>query len=164
MSRGALWPFVVILLTVPAYGQSSASGSGEPVRDGLSVPTLKIPPLPALEQATPTFKLKVESDWPLETPLDAIRRELGADSNRLHPFVPGTAGGAPPLVTVDLLAVYSSIKKSIQQARREHAEREAREFVAADLAAFCAINDCSQRDQVATEGVIIARSPSGPQK
>ena len=161
MSRGTLWPILLILLTVPAFGQGPASGSREPVSEGLNVPRLKIPPLLAAE-ATPTFKLKVESEWPLETPLDVLRRELGTESKSTRRLVPGTAGGAAPLITVDLLAVYGSIKKSIQQARREHAEREAREFVAEDLAAFCAINDCPRNDQVATEGIIIARSPSKP--
>jgi hypothetical protein len=152
-----LWVIVVVLLTTPAYGQSSAPAVSNGPVEGLKGSLFKIPPMPPVE-ATPTFKLRVEGQWPLETPLEAIRRELGADTKRMRPLVPGTAGGAPPLVTVDLLAVYGSIKKSIQQARHEHAEREARQFVAEDLAPFCAINDCSHRDEAVTEGVIIAPS------
>jgi hypothetical protein len=156
--RWILWPIFVLLLTAPAYGQTSAPVvSAERISEALQRSTIEVAPLPAAE-TMPTFKVKVESDWPLETPLEAIRRELSTDVQRTRPFVPGTAGGTPPLVTVDLLAVYGSIRKSIQQARRAHAEREARQYVVDDLAAFCAINDCSRPDDVAIEGVILAPS------
>jgi hypothetical protein len=162
--RLAFWPSLIILLAVPAYSQTSAPVvSAEHVSEGLKRPTLEIPPLPTAE-AIPTFKVRVESGRPVETPLDGIRRELGTESGRAGAFVPGTAGGAPPLVTVDILAVYGAIRKGVQQARREHAEQEARRQVAEDLAAFCAINDCSQRDPIAAESVIIPQPPSAPRR
>jgi hypothetical protein len=160
VSRLTFWSILVVLLAAPAHGQTSAPAvSADRISRGLSDPaiTITIPPIAPADD-TPTFRIKVEGGWPLETPLDAIRRELAAESKRTFRYVHGTAGGAPPLVTVDLLAVYGSIK----QAWHEHAEREAKQAVAADLAAFCAINDCS-RDRVAPEGVIVARPLSAPQ-
>jgi hypothetical protein len=128
-----------------------------PVRAQEAVAPLIIPPLPALNEP-PTFRIKVESDWRIETPLQVIRRELAEDSGA-HRIVPG-GGTTPPLVAVDVLPAIVGFVKQIRDARYAHAVADARERVAEDLAAFCAINDCDTAAQSPAEGVVITPPPA----
>ena len=117
--------------------------SVERVREGLQRPTLKIPPL---EPAIPVFRGSVEVDLPLDTPLQAMRRELAADS--------GYSGRGP-----DIIGAVMGIVKRIKAARRAHAEAEIRKEVQAELNVFCAEHDCSVLEDgpPPIEGVIIPR-------
>jgi hypothetical protein len=124
----------------------------EHVSEGLQRPALDIPPLPPAAD-TPRFKTSTEGQWPVETPLQVIRRELAeAHTSRPAPV----AGITPPLVSVDVLpAILSAIQK-VKDARHAHAEADARQMVDEDLQAFCAVHDCDQQPGSASEGVIVA--------
>lgn len=113
------------------------------VREGLQRPALKIPPIEVL----PVFRGSVEIDLPLETPLQAMRRELAADSG-----YSGKSG-------FDVLPAVLGIVKRIKASRRAHAEAEIRKEVQAELDAFCAEHDCSvlEKGPLPIEGVIIPR-------
>jgi hypothetical protein len=148
----------VLLLALPVgVGAQDAHGdalpSPPPERISQAVhdpPALQIPPVTAPE---PTFHVDVQATPPLETPLDAVRKELaataGAGGRR-----PTGSGGATPLAQVDVLpAIYAAIH-AYGAMRREHAEADARRQVVEDLARFCAVHDCSQVEP-AVEGVIV---------
>jgi hypothetical protein len=82
--------------------------------------------------------------------LETIRRELAASPSlpeRLNgvPWRPAPyqAGGSTPAATVDLLQLALSIKNRIAASRRAGAERDIRRRVQEELAAFCAMHDCS---------------------
>ena len=115
----------------------------ERVHEGLQRPTLKIPPVDPL----PVFRGSVEVDLPLDTPLEAMRRELAADSG-----YSGRRG-------IDVLGAVMGIVKSIKSARRARAEADIRTEVQAELNAFCAEHDCSALEDgpPPIEGVIIPR-------
>ena len=107
----------------------------ERIRDALQRPELWIPPLPV---PSATFRSGVEDTLPFESVLDGMRRELalwsGANSI-IHPPVSGLPssrlGGG-----VDVLPLISSAFKNWKSTR-------ARDRVSKELAAFCAVNDCS---------------------
>lgn len=113
------------------------------VHQGLQRSTLKIPPIDPL----PVFRGSVEIDLPLDTPLDAMRRELAADS------------GYSERRGVDVLGAVMGIVKRVKSARRARAEAEIRREVQAELNAFCAKHDCSALEDgpAPIEGVIIPR-------
>ena len=116
--------------------------SVERVREGLQRPVLKIPQIEVL----PVFRGSVEVDLPLDTPLQAMRRELAAES--------GYSKRAP-----DIIGAVMGIVKRVKAARRAHAEAEIRKAVQEELNAFCAQHDCSvlADGPPPIEGVIIPR-------
>ena len=147
-----------------AAGQDAAPGAEQPpvsadrIQEALQRPALKIPPVPL--DTTPIFRSKVEGEWPLETPLQVIRRELAEEAHGRRPGVAGTAGGAAPLMSVDLLEIAASVRNALQQSRRQHAEAEARQMVQEELDEFCRVHDCSATGGVGVavaEGVIPAK-------
>ena len=117
--------------------------SVERIREGLQRPALKIPAIEVL----PVFRGSVEVDLPLDTPLEAMRRELAANSGYV-----GRSG-------IDVLGAVMGIVQRIKSARRAHAEAEIRKEVQAELNAFCAEHDCSvlESGPLPIEGVIIPR-------
>lgn len=109
--------------------------STERIRDALlRPPALTIPPLP---EPIATFRSGVEDTLPFETVLEGMRRELalwsGANSV-IYP--PGSLPWSRAGVGVDVLPLISSAAKQWKTAR-------ARDRVSKELAAFCAVNDCS---------------------
>ena len=113
----------------------------ERIREALQRPDLWIPPLPA---PAVTFRSGVEDTLPFESVLDGMRRELALWSGANSIIYP--PGGLPPSrlgVGVDVLPLISTAIKQWKTAR-------ARDRVGKELAAFCAVNDCSvlegQRD------------------
>ena len=112
------------------------------VREGLQRPALKIPQIEVL----PVFRESVEVDLPLDTPLQAMRRELAAES--------GYSGRRP-----NLIAAVMTVVNGIKAAYRTHKEAEIRERVQVELNAFCAEHDCSVLEDgpPPIEGVIIPR-------
>lgn len=124
----------------------------EHVSEGLKRPAIDIPPLPPVAD-TPRFKTSTEGQWPRETPLQVIRRELAeAHTSRPAPV----AGITPPLVSVDVLPAIMSAIQKVKDARHARAEAEARQMVDEDLQAFCAVHDCSQQPASESEGVVVA--------
>ena len=158
MWRVAIVLCLLQLTPVPAVmAQDPASADTPPVdpehvSDGLKRPAIDIPPLPPAAD-TPRFKTSTEGEWPVETPLQVIRRELAQEhTSRPAPV----AGITPPLVSVDVLPAIMSAIQKVKDARHEHAEAEARQMVDEDLQAFCAVHDCDQPATGGTEGVIVA--------
>jgi hypothetical protein len=115
----------------------------EHVREALQRPGLKIPPI----DPTPVFRATVEVDLPLDTPLQAVRRELAAD----HGATGGRLGG------FDVLGAVTGIVKSIKSAYRAHAEVEIRKRVQAEIDAFCAEHDCAvlENGPPPMEGIVL---------
>jgi hypothetical protein len=115
----------------------------EHVREALQRPGLKIPSV----DPTPVFRATVEVDLPLDSPLQAMRRELTENSGYR-----GRSG-------VDILAAVMGMVKSIKSARRAHAEVEIRKEVQAELDAFCAEHDCSVLEDgpPPLEGIVLPR-------
>jgi hypothetical protein len=98
-----------------------------------------IPALPPLAE-TATFTVVIEGrSLPSDTPLDAMRRDLAAQPS----FAVRPGIGPTPAVGVDLLGLAMAVGGRIAEVRRARAERTAREEVEAELAAFCALRDCS---------------------
>jgi hypothetical protein len=104
---------------------------------------LKIPPLEVL----PVFRGSVEVELVLDTPLQAMRRELAEDSG-----YSGRRG-------VEVLGAVMGIVKRVKAARRARAEADVRQEVQAELNAFCAEHDCSvlEGGSPPIEGVILPR-------
>jgi hypothetical protein len=117
--------------------------SVERIHEGLQRPALTIPPLEVL----PVFRGSVEVELVLDTPLQAMRRELAEDSG-----YSGRRG-------IDVLGAVMGIVKGIKAARRTRAEAEIRQEVQAELNAFCAEHDCSvlESGPPPIEGIIIPR-------
>ena len=147
-----------MLMALMAAAQSPAPAPESPpeppvsverVREGLQRPALKIPPI---EPAVPVFRASVEVDIPLDSPLQAMRRELAAESG-----YSGRSG-------FEVIGAVMSIVKRIKAARRAHAEAEIRAEVQAELNAFCAEHDCSVLEDgpPPIEGVIIPRRRPTP--
>jgi hypothetical protein len=126
----------------------------ERIRDAMQRPPgLTIPPLP---EPRATFRSGVEDALPFESVLDGMRRELALWSGSgsvIHP--PGSdlpssrfRGG------VDVLPLISAATRQWKTAR-------ARDRVAKELAAFCAVNDCTvvEGQEPSPEGVVL---PPGP--
>ena len=110
------------------------------IRERLKQPALIIPSDPG----PPTFRVRIEQDYPVETVLEMIRREIGEEaqlpaSRRPLPKAT-TASGAQPLGGVDLLAIYGAIRKAMYAANERQARREVEEA----LAEFCRVRDCSK--------------------
>lgn len=143
-------PVLVMLMVLG--GQESAPAappapdppvSVENIREGLKRPRLQIPAI----DSTPVFRGSVVVDLPLDSPLEAARRELAADS--------GYRGGRG----FDILGAVTGIVKSIKAARRAHTEAEIRKDVQAALNAFCAEHDCSvlESGPPPMEGIVLPR-------
>ena len=117
--------------------------SVERVREGLQRHALKIPPLEVL----PVFRGSVEVELVLDTPLQAMRRELAQSS--------GYSGARG----VDVLGAVMGIVKGIKAARRTRAEAEIRREVQAELNAFCAEHDCSALEDgpPPIDGIVLPR-------
>jgi hypothetical protein len=148
-----------VLMALMAAAQPPAAPASPPeppvsverVREGLQRPALKIPPIePSVP--VPVFRGAVEVDIPLDTPLQAMRRELAAESG-----YSGRSG-------FEVIGAVMSIVKRIKAARRAHAEAEIRTEVQAELNAFCAEHDCSVLEDgpPPIEGVIIPRRRPTP--
>jgi hypothetical protein len=131
--------------------------STERVKTALQKPTtIRLPPEPEVAH----FRTEViENDWPLETVLEALRRELAADvaRKRIIPL------GSPTLASVDLIPLLMKLRDTVKTALRERAERNARREVAEALAEFCSEHDCSVFEQappgLMPEGVRISVAP-----
>ena len=129
--------------------------SVERIRDALQRPELWIPPLPV---PSATFRSGVEDTLPFESVLDGMRRELalwsGANSI-IHPPVSGLPssrlGGG-----VDVLPLLSALANKWQAAKRERA----RDRISRELAAFCAVTDCSILEGEASPAEGILQTPS----
>jgi hypothetical protein len=141
--------------------QSSQAGPApsipvERVREALlRPPALTIPPLP---EPSATFRSVVEDTLPFESVLEGMRRDLalwnGANSV-IHP----PDGGLPSSRIgggVDVLPLISSAIRQWRAAR-------ARDRVGKELAAFCAVNDCSvlEGEPSPREGILRPPDP-GP--
>lgn len=119
--------------------------SHEEIVKGLRRPWLTLPPLP---QEAPTFR--IEAVDPVETALDAMRRDL-----RENPVGPwtlvrgGRAGGT------DILGLVTGAVKMVQRARYAADERRIHQEVTAELDEFCRIHGCSTRERLAIEGMIL---------
>jgi len=126
--------------------------SVERIQDALQrPPTLTIPPLP---EPSATFRSGVEDTLPFESVLEGMRRDLalwsGANSV-IHP--PGSGLPASRLGGgVDVLPLISGGIKQWKAAR-------ARDRVRKELAAFCAVNDCSILEGEAPPPEGIVRPP-----
>jgi hypothetical protein len=96
------------------------------LRDG-EHPALKIPP-PV--DFTPVFRATVV-DKVLDTPLQAMRRELAEDSG-----YSGRGG-------VEIIGLVMGMVRSIKAAHRAHEEAAIRKEVQEALNAFCAEHDCT---------------------
>lgn len=150
-----------LVLEMPALatGQTQAAAPGaetpvvspDHVSDGLRRPELFIPPVDIQE---PTFRSGVTEK--LETPLDAIRRELQEEA-RLRPWERSDYHYQPGVIAqVDVMPALYSLVAKIKSIRREHAEAEARQMVQEELDAFCAQHDCTEAaEQLPLEGVIL---------
>jgi len=111
------------------------------IKERLNRPAvLQLPP-----EREPDFRATVIEALTLpETVLEALRRDLAGDPTPKR-IAPGTI--APPLVSVELLQIVTSMKRRVSGALRARAERNARAEVAAALAEFCAEHDCSVVEQ-----------------
>lgn len=122
-----------------ADGASTPSPPIERLRERLQQPELKMP----TDVDTPTFRVRIRQDYPVETVLEMIRREIAEDARGSAPRQPlpkaVTASGAQPLAAVDLLAIAGAIKKAFYAANERQARREVEEA----LAEFCKVRDCS---------------------
>jgi len=127
--------------TTAEQNPSELPVSIERIRERLNRPAvLQLPP-----EKHADFRATVTEDFtPPETVLEALRRELAGDVT-LKRIPPGTI--APALVSVDLLQVFTHVKRQMSAALRARAERNARAEVAAVLAEFCAEHDCSVSEQ-----------------
>ena len=121
--------------------------SVENIREGLQKPALKIPPVePSL---LPVFRATVV-DKVLDTPLQAMRRELAEESG-----YSGRGG-------FEIIGAVMGIVRSIKAAHRAHEEAVIRKDVQAALDAFCAEHDCSALSDgpPPLEGIVLpARHP-----
>lgn len=156
MVRAATLALLMLAAAPAAFAQDAAAlepggVSAERISEGLKRPELDIPPWPVGD--IPTFKVKVRGDWPIETNLEFVRRQMAEEAGTAHQIVPG-AGMTPPLVTYDVLPAIMRGIKYIRDVRYAHAVDDARERVAEDLAAFCAEHDCEPARPPAGEGVI----------
>ena len=125
--------------------------SVERIQDALQrPPALTIPPLP---EPSATFRSGVEDTLPFESVLEGMRRDLAlwnGASSVIHP--PGGLPPSRPVVGVNVLPFISTGIKQWKTAR-------ARDRVNKELAAFCAINDCSILEGEAPPPEGIARPP-----
>jgi hypothetical protein len=114
----------------------------ERVREGLSRPTLKIPPI----EVTPVFRTTVVEDT-FDNPLQGARRELAASS------------GYSPRGGVDVLGLAMGIVKSLKGKYRAHSEARIRKEVEEELTVFCAEHDCSVLEDgpPPMEGILLPR-------
>ena len=114
----------------------------ERVREGLSRPFLKIPPV----EVTPVFRTTVVEDT-FDNPLQGARRELA------------TSSGYSPRGGVDVLGLAMGIVKSIKAKYRAHAEARIRKEVEQELTVFCAEHDCSVLEDgpPPMEGILLPR-------
>ena len=141
--------------SAPPPETAEAPESAEHVSRGLQTQQpLRIPPEPP--PAQPTFRAEVPGTLPLETALDAVRRELGATPRPGHLVTPLT--GVEGMVAgsqVDVLPAILGLVHKIQRARYERTERQIQADVTAELADFCEVNDCS----VVNEGLVLPKTP-----
>ena len=117
---------------------------GLQVQDPIRIPA---PPPPA----EPSFHIEVEGKPPLETALEAVRRELAAERHPPRGVTPLYGIGGVAGANVDVLPAILGLVRSIQRARYERAERQIHADVTAELAGFCAVNDCS----AVNEGLVL---------
>jgi hypothetical protein len=116
--------------------------SVENIREGLQRPALKIPPVePSL---TPVFRVTIV-DKVLDTPLQAMRRELAEDSG-----YSGRGG-------VEIIGLVMGMVHSIKAAHRAHEEAVIRNEVQEALDAFCVEHDCSvlENGPPPLEGIVL---------
>ena len=144
----------MLAVMMMAAGQDSAPAappspdvpvSVENIREGLQRPALKIPPVePSL---TPVFRVTIV-DKVLDTPLQAMRRELAEDSG-----YSGRGG-------VEIIGLVMGMVRSIKAAHRAHEEAAIRKEVQEALDAFCAEHDCSvlADGPPPLEGVVLPRN------
>jgi hypothetical protein len=130
--------------SLPGGAPGAPSGdaiSAARVSQGLQAqPRLQMP-LPS--DLTPTFRVEVQAPR-LETVLDAVRRELGANPREhSNTPLPGTVWAAE----VDVLPAIVGLVRQLQRARRERSERRIHDEVIAKLAAFCVVNDCAATNE-----------------
>jgi hypothetical protein len=140
--------------TEQANGGSQASPAGDRLRGKIDRPALEIPPLPSLSVAT--FRVTVtETPFPIESVLEVMWRGI-AEQPTLPggTFIPGGATSPTPLASVDLLQVWGAFAR----ARRARTERQTKERISKEHAAFCLVNDCAAVEEgpPVTEGVLRA--------
>ena len=116
--------------------------SVENIREGLKrPPALKIPPI----DPTPVFRGSVEVDLPLDSPLQAMRRELAAESGYQER-------------AFNILDAVMGIVHGAKARWRAHTEAELRKEVQAALKAFCDQHDCSVLSgPPPMEGIVLPR-------
>jgi hypothetical protein len=136
-------PAAALAQSPPARPAADAAVSTGRVSRALRQAPIQIPPLPALDH--PTFRVEVTTQPGLETALDAVRRELAADPLG-HSDIPQAR-----MVKVNVLPALTGLARRVQKARRARAERRIHAEVTAELAAFCAVNDCA----AANEGLLL---------
>ena len=143
----------VMLMAVSQAGGASPPPPGdlpvsvEHVREGLQREASKIPALkiPAVE-VLPVFRASVEVDLPLDSPLQAVRRELAAESGYQER-------------AFNILDAVMGIVRGVKSAWRAHTEAEIWKEVQAALNAFCDQHDCSvMSGPPPLEGIILPRA------
>ena len=142
---------LLLAVIVMAANQTSAPADPPPasdlpvsverIKEGLQRPTLKIPTI----DPTPVFRATVEVDLPLDSPLQAMRRELAQDS------------GYSQKIGRDILPAIMGIVRGIRSAYRAHSEAEIRKEVQAEIDAFCAEHDCTVLEGPPPEGIVLPR-------
>lgn len=124
----------------PDTDEQALPVSVERVYEGLQRAPLKIPPL----DSAANFRIRIEErTFPLETVLEAVRRELAAQVRGPNASQRTFTGAQPLIVSPNMIDVVTTIVGRINKARRERAERVVREEIAQELTAFCAEHDCS---------------------
>lgn len=131
MVKGALLAVVLGVAPAVALAQSTPAA-------------IVIPPLPPPDR--PTFRVNVTASPPLETVLDAVRRELAANPRGADDY--GARDNT--IVRVDVLPAITRAIRRVQKAQRVRSERQIHANVTAELEAFCLAHDC----EAANEGLL----------
>jgi hypothetical protein len=130
-------PRLTLLLIAGAIAAPAAQqpdpGSVERVRAALARP----PSSYTLTIRKPDFSMEIRERRPLQEVFDTPPWAVPAPGWR-PPAVATTAFGSIPIASVDLLAVGGFIARSVKDARRSRAARDASEEVGLAIASYCA--------------------------
>jgi hypothetical protein len=113
--------------------QQDGPASVEHVRAALAKP----PPTHTLTVRKPDFSIEIRERRPLQEVFDTPPWAVPAPGWR-PPAVARTAFGSIPVASVDLLAVGGFIARSVNDARRARAARDASEEAGLAIASYCA--------------------------